>query len=275
MITNNNQTEVITSKNAEQAEEVISPIQDIKDTIGYLINPKMLHVTPLILWTAISVSVYSGVLIILMTRSMSSGTKHGDLHDVGKSGDQDFVDNNNKREKAALLAMIMLGFGEIVGGLIVGKVRDTIGNKPCIFFQILLVAASLFMILRFNNSNDFDYFPAYMMCFLWGTQDSGTNCFINCILGFEFDSKILPFSVFKFTQSLFIFVFQLVQSKVLDTDAIPDIDDQVNTLQTYLIAVGAFGILSLLIMIPFKFKETGEEETGKVKIDKGESETLM
>ena len=41
--------------------------------------------------------------------------------------------------------------------------------------------------------------------------DGFANCFINCILGFEFDSKILPFGVFKFVQSLFIFVFQLVQ----------------------------------------------------------------
>ena len=192
-------------------EDESSPIQDIKDTLGYLVNPKMLHVTPLILWTAISVCVYSGVLIILMTRAMSSGTKHEDLHDVGTDGQPDFVDNNNKREKVALLAMISLGFGEIVGGLVVGKVRDTIGNKPCIIFQILLVAASMFSILFFNNQNNFDYFPAYLMCFLWGTQDSGTNCFINCILGFEFDSKILPFGVFKFVQSLFIFVFQLVQ----------------------------------------------------------------
>lgn len=125
---------MITSNKQLSEEEGLNPLKDIKDTIAYLVNPKMLHVTPLILWTAISVCVYSGVLIILMTRSMSSGTKHEDLHDIGKAGDRDFVDNNNKREKAALLAMIALGFGEIAGGLLVGKVRDTIGNKASVIF---------------------------------------------------------------------------------------------------------------------------------------------
>ena len=56
------------------------------------------------------------------------------------------------------------------------------------------------------------------MAFTWGLQDSGLNCMIRCILGFEFDSKILPFSVFNFVQSLFIFIFQTVESVVMDDD---------------------------------------------------------
>ena len=48
------------------------------------------------------------------------------------------------------------------------------------------------------------------MCFMWGVQDSGLNCIVRAILGFEFNSKILPFSVFNFVQSLFVFITQII-----------------------------------------------------------------
>jgi hypothetical protein len=122
------------------------------------------------------------------------------------------------------------------------------------------------------------------MCFLWGTQDSGINCFINCILGFEFESKILPFSVFKFTQSLFTFVFFIVHSHLVKDCSIADpddsnvltadqdcIDQQITALKYYLMGVGIFGLLAVAAMIPFDFKEKAKEKPESV-ISKVDSE---
>ena len=89
------------------------------------------------------------------------------------------------------------------------------------------------------------------MCFIWGLQDSGLNCLLRSILGFEFESKITPFSCFNFTQSLGIFVFQLIGGAVLN----PDFDDDqlIHWVNIYLITVGSIGLISLIMMLFFKF----------------------
>ena len=92
--------------------------------------------------------------------------------------------------------MISLGVGEIIGGTIIGIIRDRAGNKVALASQILLHLAAFALILFLNEYNKFDI-TAYIMCFFWGLQDSGINCLINCVLGFEFNSKIAPFAVFK------------------------------------------------------------------------------
>ena len=52
----------------------------------------------------------------------------------------------------------------------------------------------------------------FFMTFIWGIQDSGMNNYMSCTLGFQFDSKIIPFSILKFVQSLFTFIFLVVES---------------------------------------------------------------
>ena len=57
------------------------------------------------------------------------------------------------------------------------------------------------------------------MCFAWGIQDGGMNCYISCVLGFQFDSKTTPFSVFKTVQSLTVFVTLLAEAHVVTEKA--------------------------------------------------------
>lgn len=97
----------------------------------------------------------------------------------------------------ALYAMTLLGIGEIIGGQLIGNIRDKMNNKVAIIMELVLLVISLTVVVIFNSKNRFNIM-AYFMCFLWGLQDSGLNCIIRCILGFEFDSKIIPFSVFNF-----------------------------------------------------------------------------
>jgi hypothetical protein len=56
---------------------------------------------------------------------------------------------------------------------------------------------------------------AFVMAFVWGLMDSGLNAIIRSMLGFEFESKITPFSVFNFIQSLLVFAAQLIEAQVM------------------------------------------------------------
>ena len=90
-----------------ETSEVSDPIKDVKETFALLISPRMLVVTPMIIWSAISLAVYGSILISLMTRAMQNNP--------------DFQDSDFQNEQA-LFAMTMLGLGEMLGGQIVGGI---------------------------------------------------------------------------------------------------------------------------------------------------------
>ena len=72
----------------------------------------MLYCMPLIIWVALSVSAFSGSFIPLIISTME--INHPDW-------------NDNKKLSMSLYAMIPLGFGEIIGALVIGKVSDKLG----------------------------------------------------------------------------------------------------------------------------------------------------
>jgi len=166
---------------------------DIKETAALMVSGRMLQIMPLIIWSAWSLNFFAAVFIILMVRCMKQS--HPDckiLPDAPDCWDDD------KRNETALFAMTLLGAGEILGGTIIGWVRDKTGNRIAIISEILLLLIGFAFVIVLNAQNKFGPF-AYVMTFMWGIQDSGLNCLINCILGFEFDSKIAPFGVYKFS----------------------------------------------------------------------------
>jgi len=81
----------------------------------------MRYLLPSILWTGLSVSVYSSFLITLMSKTMDD------------SWDDD------KKSKYSLLAMACFGVGEILGALASGQVLDRLGYKSLIVLQIILM----------------------------------------------------------------------------------------------------------------------------------------
>jgi MFS family permease len=62
-----------------EISEVSDPIKDVKDTFALLISPKMLLVTPMIIWSSISLAIYGSILISLMTRTMQNNPDFLDL----------------------------------------------------------------------------------------------------------------------------------------------------------------------------------------------------
>ena len=92
--------------------------------------------------------------------------------------------------------MIGLGTGEILGGTCFGRIRDKLGNYVALCLELVLLAGGITLVIIVNERNVYDW-TAHAMTFVYGLQDAGLNTFINCILGFEFESKITPFCVNK------------------------------------------------------------------------------
>ena len=218
--------------------EVQSPIQDIKDTAKLLTDCKMLHLMPIITWSAISLSCYAAIFIPLMTRSMKDNLdQNPDLN------------TKDARSQQALLTICMIGVGEMIGGVgVIGPIRDKFGNRPALIVLMVLTAAGLAIFYYYNSKDEYNWI-AFLMCLIWGIQDAGVNCLINCILGFEFKSKSTPFSVYKFVQSLFIFASVQLAGVVMDSTATSS-QTQTN-LKFYIIAIGIFAFISLASMLCF------------------------
>ena len=75
---------------------------DIRQTWDLLITPRMLTLLPLMMWSAMSLAIYSASFVPLMTMGMP----------------KDWSDDKQVQE--ATLATVALGVGEILGGIVAG-----------------------------------------------------------------------------------------------------------------------------------------------------------
>ena len=112
----------------------------------------------------------------------------------------------DKKTSAACIAMIFLGAGEIVGSFANGKLHDVIGSRKFALANLCQLLVAYVLIMWFNQRNEYHYGFAMTLCFGWGVMDAGLTNFFRGILGFQFDSKTVPFSVLTVVQSFFMFV---------------------------------------------------------------------
>jgi len=106
----------------------------------------------------------------------------------------------------SMLAVVSLGFGEIVGSLSIGQVIDRAGNMTTSAITLILIIVQTFLTLSFVRSGTYGSL-VFIMMFVWGLQDSVVNTHISEILGFEFEDNTRSFSVFNIIQSIGIFTF--------------------------------------------------------------------
>lgn len=145
-----------------------------------MISPRMLKLTPLILWTALSEAIIASVLVPLMTDTM-----------------RDKAWSPTEKNHYCLLSLIGQGVGEIVGAFIYGFVQDNSSDRTTLLVCLGLSSAAAGVQFAYVAHFDFTLWFGVLMCFCWGVQDGASNCLTSCILGFQFDSKTMPFSVFK------------------------------------------------------------------------------
>jgi MFS family permease len=112
-----------------------------------------------------------------------------------------------------MFAMVFFGVGEVLGCFFVGYFIDKYGSRFAVFINVGIIIIMSVVTLWFISLFEYN-FLAFLMCFMWGFQDSALHTHTQEILGFEFDDNFTPFSLFGIWQSLCCFVFQLIVSEV-------------------------------------------------------------
>jgi len=116
------------------------PMEFVKDTLRLLFSARMIYVLPLIIWSGLSMAFFAGVFIPLMTRTMK------DSLDINPD-----LDTEDKRSVQALFTFILLGVGEILGGILfIGPIRDKFGNRFAYIVQMINTALAITIVLIYN-----------------------------------------------------------------------------------------------------------------------------
>jgi MFS family permease len=105
-----------------------------------------------------------------------------------------------------MLAMVGFGFGEIFGCFFIGFIVDKFGSKVAAFLNVLIIILMTLITCAFIQVYEFNWLP-WVMCFIWGFQDSMVNTHSQEMLGFEFDNNSEPFSIFNILQCFACFIF--------------------------------------------------------------------
>jgi MFS family permease len=153
----------------------------LKDGVLKLINlskdVRFVWIVPQSFWTGVSIAYFSGNLTEML---------QGTLQD--ESDEDQFYWSS--------LAMALFGLGEVFGCFFIGVFIDRLGSKFAVLINLLIIVAMSGVSLGFIGVFDFNAL-AWIMCFLWGFQDSAVNTHTQEILGFEFDDNYTPFSLFN------------------------------------------------------------------------------
>jgi predicted MFS family arabinose efflux permease len=105
--------------------------------------------------------------------------------------------------------MILFGIGEVLGCFFIGWVVDHHGSYKATLVNIAIMSVMGIITVVYAAVFEFG-FLAYVMCFLWGFQDSAVNTHSQEILGFEFENNSEPFSVFNILQCIATSTFSLI-----------------------------------------------------------------
>ncbi|CDW83344.1 major facilitator superfamily protein [Stylonychia lemnae] len=168
--------------------------KEVKSTIKMLVSERMRVLIPYIMWSGVSLSIYTGLLVEIIAGTIQS-------------------DSEDQQMMKSLFAMVSLGIGEIVGGFYVGQIIDKFGSKTASISNIALVGMQTIVVLAFIYNNKFSLM-VFVMTFIWGFADSGVNTHLTEILGFEFENNSEPYSVFNLVQSFTVFLFMIIMAFV-------------------------------------------------------------
>ncbi len=127
----------------------------LKSVFNGLLERRYWIFLPQNLWAGISLSIYSGLLVLMITYTMPN-------------------EEVSLQTEYSLLAIAMLGAGEIIGSQIVGKFIDKFqSKKTCILnaFLTLITFILTFVVMIDNHFNVW----VFVMTFAWGVSDSAVN----------------------------------------------------------------------------------------------------
>lgn len=94
--------------------------EEVRAVIRLMFSKKMSLLLPQVFWTGISLAVYTGLLVPIITDTIPG-------------------DDPNDKFMKSMFAMVALGVGEMMGGLFIGYIIDNYGNRKAAVANILLI----------------------------------------------------------------------------------------------------------------------------------------
>ena len=113
---------------------------------------------PTMALAAFNVGVYGSIFIKIMVQSMEERPW-----------------SQQDKTSYALLCMLGLGSGEILGSLLFGSIMDKLSYKKTVLINIIALSISFAMMIAYSVILDFSFTLACVMTLAWGVQDAGIN----------------------------------------------------------------------------------------------------
>ena len=167
----------------------------IMSTFHLLGNRRMRQIMPIIVWSGLSFAYWFGFTDTIVGQRLSDKK------------------SETVQYKTTLLALSILGVGEIVGAIGMGRIIDK--SSPKIWgivnvTNLVPVWALAFLAIQFPNSD----FLLYLFTFAWGYMDAQVNTHLLLMLGFDFDTLQEPFSIGIMVRSTAATILFLLQDLI-------------------------------------------------------------
>lgn len=108
----------------------------------------MMLLLPQVFWTGISLAVYTGLLVPIITDTIPG-------------------DDDQDKFMKSMFAMVALGVGEMVGGLFIGYIIDHFGNRKAAMANVVLILIQTAVVITYIVIYEYSWL-AFLMTFLWG-----------------------------------------------------------------------------------------------------------
>lgn len=151
-------------RNIQQYDEMQGLLREAKPKVSIkdvsismwnlLCTRRFLIIAPQLFWTGISIAFFSGNLMELIQATVD--------------GPQE------SKFEMSNYAMIMFGLGEIFGCFFIGYIVDKFGSRQATYANIVIMSIMAGVTIIYCLTYEFG-FLAFLMCFLWGFQDSAIN----------------------------------------------------------------------------------------------------
>lgn len=155
--------------------------EDVKDTVRIMFSKRMAFMMPQIIWSGTSIAYWSGLLTPINTLALK--TQYPDIKE-------------KRYLSESLFAMMFLGIGQAISGLIMGFIIDLFNSRRACIANVIVMGCTFFVSVVNLQRMEFGWI-SYLTCFMWGLQDGCLNTHSYQMLGFEFESQNAPFAIYQ------------------------------------------------------------------------------
>lgn len=113
---------------------VIPFFEEVGQVWGLVISKRMRPLIPQMLWTGISLAIYSGLLVPIIVATLPN-------------------ESTNDQFEKSMFAMTAFGVGEVLGGLFIGQIIDRFGNRVAAVCNICLITTQTIVVIVFLYFN--------------------------------------------------------------------------------------------------------------------------